>query len=66
MWFWVDDIEREARSKSYFNIHFLASPLGEAGGESYTATLCINEAVPVIILQEVELPWQVCRHWETD
>lgn len=38
------------------NIYFLISPLGasEGGwGDSYTAILCINEPIPVIILQEV-------------
>lgn len=55
------------QSKSDDNIFFLFYPRGVTmRGDSYTAILCINEAVPVIILQEVELPWQVCCHWETD
>lgn len=45
--------EREMHSKSDFNTHFLVSPLGATGGDSYAATLCINEPIPVIILQEV-------------
>lgn len=38
------------QSKSDFNIRFLIYPLGV---DSYTAILCINEPIPVIILQEV-------------
>lgn len=47
--------------KSDFNIYFLIYLLGVIGGGGrgvmggvpYTAILCINEPIPVIILQEV-------------
>ncbi len=41
------------KSKSDFNIHVFIYPLNVTSGNSYTAILCINEQIPVIILQEV-------------
>lgn len=41
---------------------FLLPPPGRA---CYSAALAINEAVPVIMLQEVH-GWQVCCRWEAD
>lgn len=44
------------------NAGFLLPPPGRA---CYSAALYINEAVPVIMLQEVH-GWQVRCHWEAD